>query len=74
MAPPRADHKAIDFVRAGPDQSAAIDASVVGYAMPAEMPPTMRAAIRTPIDPAHAATRHAGIDSSTPRTSVILRP
>ena len=30
MAPPRADHSAIDFVRPGPDQSAAISASVVG--------------------------------------------
>ena len=30
IAPPRADHKAIDFVRAGPDQSAAMSASVVG--------------------------------------------
>ena len=30
MAPPRADHSAIDFVRAGPDHSAVINASVVG--------------------------------------------
>ena len=30
IAPPRADHRAIDFVRAGPDHSAVISASVVG--------------------------------------------
>ena len=30
MAPPKADHSAIDRVRAGPDHSAVINASVVG--------------------------------------------
>ena len=30
MAPPSADQSAIDFVRAGPDHSAVISASVVG--------------------------------------------
>ena len=30
IAPPSAAHSAIDFVRAGPDQSAVISASVVG--------------------------------------------
>ena len=30
IAPPMADHSAIDFVRPGPDQSAVISASVVG--------------------------------------------
>ena len=30
IAPPSADQSAIDWVRAGPDQSAAISASVVG--------------------------------------------
>ena len=30
IAPPIAAHSAIDFVRAGPDQSAVISASVVG--------------------------------------------
>ena len=30
IAPPSADHSAIDLVRAGPDQSAVISASVVG--------------------------------------------
>ena len=30
IAPPSADHSAIDFVRAGPDQSAVISARVVG--------------------------------------------
>src|SRR5262249_25417331 len=44
--PPIADHKAIAFVRAGPAHSAVMSASVVGYAMPAEMPPTMRAKMR----------------------------
>ena len=43
MAPPRADHSAIDFVRPGPDQSAVISASVVGYAIPAASPPPTRA-------------------------------
>ena len=47
MPPPIADHSAIDFVRAGPDHSAAISASVVGYAMPAESPPSTRAANST---------------------------
>jgi len=43
MPPPIADHSAIDLVRPGPDQSAAMRASVVGYAMPAETPPSTRA-------------------------------
>ncbi len=43
IAPPSADHSAIDFVRAGPDHSAVISASVVGYAMPAASPPPTRA-------------------------------
>ena len=30
MAPPSPDHSAIDFVRAGPDQSAVMSAKVVG--------------------------------------------
>ena len=30
IAPPSADHSAIDFVRPGPDHNAAISASVVG--------------------------------------------
>jgi hypothetical protein len=38
IAPPVAAQSAIDLVRAGPDQSAAIKASVVGYAIPAAKP------------------------------------
>src|SRR5436190_21964 len=72
--PPIADHKAIAFVRAGPAHSAVIRARVVGYAMPAEMPPRMRAKMRKPSDGAYAAAMDAGIDSETPRTSIILRP
>ena len=51
------DQSAIDFVRAGPDQSAVISASVVGNAMPAASPPTTRAANRTSIEGARAASR-----------------
>ena len=43
IAPPSADQSAIDFVRPGPDHSAVISASVVGYAMPAASPPPTRA-------------------------------
>jgi hypothetical protein len=74
MAPPRADHSAIERVRAGPDHNAVISASVVGKAIPAESPPTSRATMSTPSEGANAASRQAGIDSSTPRTSSILRP
>ena len=42
--------------------------------MPAETPPTMRAGARKPSDGAYAAAMDAGIDSETPRTSIILRP
>jgi glucose-6-phosphate 1-dehydrogenase len=65
---------AIDLVRGGPDQSAVISASVVGYAIPAETPPRIRAAMSTPSDGAHADKMHAGIESATPRTSISLRP
>jgi hypothetical protein len=51
-----------------------IRARVVGYAMPADNPPTMRAPMSTSTLPAHAATRHAGIDRLTPRINIILRP
>ena len=54
MAPPVAAHSAIDLVRAGPVHSAAIRASVVGYAIPAAIPPKMRAPIRISIDGAKA--------------------
>ena len=75
IAPPRADHRAIECVRPGPGaQSAVISARVVGYAMPAEMPPTMRATISISMLGANAATRQAGIESPTPRRSSILRP
>ena len=73
-APPTADHNAMDRVRAGPDHSAVINASVVGNAMPADTPPTIRARTRNPSDGAYAAAMHAGIDSEIPRTSIILRP
>ncbi len=74
IAPPMPDHSAIDFVRAGPDHSAVISARVVGKAMPAEIPPSTRAAKRTPIEGAKAASRQAGIDSAMPSVSIILRP
>ena len=74
IAPPMADHRAIAFVRPAPVQSAAIKASVVGYAMPAESPPRMRAPISTSTDGAHAAIRQAGTERTTPMTSIILRP
>jgi hypothetical protein len=50
IPPPIADHKAIALVRPGPDQRAVIKAKVVGYAMPAEIPPSTRAAKSTPSD------------------------
>ena len=74
MPPPSADQSAIDFVRAGPAQSAVIRASVVGYAMPADRPPTRRATKSTSADHAKPASRHAGIDSDIPRTIISLRP
>ena len=74
IAPPRADHSAIDRVRAGPAHSAVISASVVGKAMPAANPPNRRAANRTSIEGANAAARQAGIESAVPRTSIRLRP
>ena len=74
MPPPIADQSAIDFVRPGPDHRAAISASVVGYAIPAESPPTTRATKSTVSDGANAARREAGIDSTMPATSISLRP
>ena len=74
IAPPIADQRAIERVRAAPDQSAVISASVVGKAMPAEMPPSTRAAKRIPIEGAKAASREAGIESPMPSSSIILRP
>ena len=74
IAPPSPDQSAIEWVRAGPDQSAVINASVVGNAIPAARPPSTRAANRTPIDGARAASRHAGIESAIPPTSIRLRP
>ena len=62
IAPPSADQSAIDRVRPGPGaQSAVMRASVVGNAMPADTPPTMRAPMRTSIDGANAA-KQAGRD------------
>ncbi len=74
IAPPSADHSAIDRVRAGPDHSAVMSASVVGNAMPAETPPRIRATTSTSTEGANAASRHAGTDRLTPRISIILRP
>jgi hypothetical protein len=72
--PPIAAHSAIDFVRAGPDQSAVIRASVVGYAIPAARPPITRAANSTSIDGAHAARQSAGTVRIIPRISRSFRP
>ena len=72
--PPSADQSAIDFVRACPDQSAAIRASVVGYAMPAESPPTRRATKSTVSDGAKPARSEAGMDRHIPSTIMSLRP
>ena len=68
------DHSAIAFVRPGPDQSAVIRASVVGYAMPAESPPRRRARKRTSSVGAQAASRQAGIDSAMPEDQHQLAP
>src|SRR6185437_9414677 len=74
MPPPSADQRAIDLVRPGPDQSAVISASVVGYARPAETPPSTRAPKRTTSDQANAASRLAGMESAMPRSSRSFRP
>ena len=74
IAPPSADQSAIDLVRPGPDQSAVINARVVGYAMPAASPPSTRATNKTVSVGAYAARRLAGIASAVPRTSINLRP
>src|SRR5215510_13709904 len=47
IAPPRPDHRAIEWVRAAPVHKAVISASVVGYAIPADNPPKIRAAMST---------------------------
>jgi len=73
-APPIADQRAIDRVRAGPDHSAVINASVVGNAIPAANPPRRRANIGISIRGANAARRQAGIEIPIPRRSIILRP
>ena len=74
IAPPMADHSAIDFVRPGPDQSAAIRASVVGYAMPAARPPPTRATNSTSSDGANAASSDIGTASTVPSRSMSFRP
>ena len=75
IAPPSADHSAIDFVRAGPDHSAVINASVVGigHARRQTAKEASDDQARRPSG-AHAASRHAGTDKTTPTTSIILRP
>src|SRR4051795_4122304 len=74
IAPPSADQSAIDFVRPGPDHSAAISASVVGYAMPADSPPSTRAPKSTTSLGANEASRHAGTESAMPSSNSSLRP
>ncbi len=74
MAPPAADHRAIDRVRAGPSHSAVMRASVVGKAMPAATPPRTRATMRMPTVGAQAATSAVGTVPAIPRTSMRLRP
>ena len=74
IPPPSADQSAIDFVRPGPDHSAVISARVVGYAIPAEMPPTTRAANRTVSVGAKPATSDAGTERLIPSTIMSLRP
>ena len=66
--------RAIAFVRAGPDQSAVISASVVGKAIPAATPPSTRAPNRNSAVGAIAARIEAGIESAIPPSSIILRP
>src|SRR5437867_10879573 len=74
IAAPSPDHNAIDFVRAGPDQSAVISARVVGNAIPALKPPPTRATNNTVSDGAHAARRLNGTASAVPTISIIVRP
>jgi hypothetical protein len=74
IAPPMPDQRAIDFVRPGPDQSAVISASVVGYAMPAASPPSTRAQKSTSSLGAQAAISEAGIASAVPSRSISFRP
>ena len=74
IAPPIPDHSAIERVRAGPDHNAVINASVVGNAMPAAMPPNTRAIASTVSLGANAASSEAGIASTVPSTSISLRP
>ena len=74
MAPPMPDQSAIDLVRPGPAHNAVMRASVVGYAIPAESPPSTRARKSTSSEGAHAASRHAGMDRAMPSTSISLRP
>src|SRR3954453_17107541 len=73
-APPTPDHNAMDLVRVGPDQSAVINARVVGYAMPAARPPPTRATKSTVSLGAHAASSDIGIASTVPPTSISWRP
>ena len=75
IAAPSPDQSAIDRVRACPDHSAVISASVVGKASPAARPPSTRAQNRTSIDGANAASNDAGIASPVPdQISSSLRP
>lgn len=73
-APPIADHSAMALVRAAPDHSAVIKASVVGYAIPAATPPAMRARFRISIDGAKAASTPVGSERMMPSRSMRRRP
>ena len=74
MAAPMPDHRAIERVRPGPDQSAVIRASVVGKAMPAERPPPTRATNSTCSLGDQAASTLKGMASAVPMSSISLRP
>ena len=60
---------------AGPDHSAVISASVVGYAMPAREPADDTGDEQHLVRGREAGQeRQAGIESAMPRTSISLRP
>ena len=61
-------------MRPGPDHSAVISASVVGYAIPAARPPPILATMSTLSVHAKAASSENGIASSVPSRSIVLRP
>ena len=74
IAPPRPDQRAIDFVRAGPDHSAVMRASVVGNAIPAARPPPSRATKSSSSDGAYAAKQRHGNRKPGPQDEQQLAP